>query len=130
MTKYYSIENNIIQDFLDLPDTPTTYAGSTNKFPRSTGAGLEWVDVVTEAEFTVYSGTLQSQIDTLDSGKVDTSGTPVANDIARFTDGDTIEGLSYAEFKQALDLESQFGGLSKADLADVQHLIEELSEGG
>lgn len=38
-------------------------------------------------------------------GYVDISGTPVANDIARFTDGDTIEGLSYAEFKDALDLE-------------------------
>jgi len=30
-------------------------------------------------------------------GGVDTSGTPVANDFARFTDADTIEGRSYAE---------------------------------
>lgn len=36
------------------------------------------------------------------SGTVDTSGTPVANDIARFTDANTIEGLSYAELKSAL----------------------------
>ena len=39
------------------------------------------------------------------SGTVDTSGTPVANDFARFTDADTIEGRSYAEVKADLDLE-------------------------
>lgn len=38
-------------------------------------------------------------------GTVDTSGTPVANDIARFTDADTIEGRSYTELKADLDLE-------------------------
>ena len=37
---------------------------------------------------------------------VDTSGSPVANDFARFTDADTIEGLSYAEARTALDLEA------------------------
>jgi len=35
---------------------------------------------------------------------VDTSGTPEALDIARFTDDNTIEGLSYAEFISALGL--------------------------
>lgn len=39
------------------------------------------------------------------SGSVDTSGTPVANDFARFTDADTIEGRSYAEVKADLSLE-------------------------
>ena len=39
-------------------------------------------------------------------GPVLISGTPVANDIPRFTDGSTIEGLSYSEFKAALDLEA------------------------
>jgi hypothetical protein len=38
-------------------------------------------------------------------GGVSTSGTPVANDIARFTDASTIEGRSYAELKADLDLE-------------------------
>jgi hypothetical protein len=33
------------------------------------------------------------------------SGTPIANDIARFTDGSTIEGRSYAELKADLNLE-------------------------
>jgi hypothetical protein len=39
------------------------------------------------------------------AGTVDTSGTPVANDIARFTDADTIEGLSYTEFRTAINVE-------------------------
>lgn len=38
-------------------------------------------------------------------GTVDTSGTPVANDFARFTDADTIEGRSYAEVRADLGLE-------------------------
>jgi len=39
------------------------------------------------------------------SGTVDTFGTPVALDFARFTDADTIEGRSYAEVKADLSLE-------------------------
>jgi len=39
------------------------------------------------------------------SGTVDTSGTPVQYDFARFTDADTIEGRSYAETKEDLNLE-------------------------
>ena len=39
------------------------------------------------------------------TGTVDTSGTPVANDIPRFTDANTIEGRSYAELKADLSLE-------------------------
>lgn len=38
------------------------------------------------------------------SGYVDTSGTPVANDFARFTDADTIEGRSYSEVRSDLSL--------------------------
>jgi len=38
-------------------------------------------------------------------GGVDTSGTPVDNDYAKFTDADTIEGRSYTEVKQDLSLE-------------------------
>jgi len=39
------------------------------------------------------------------SGTVDTSGTPLANDFARFTDANTIEGRSYAEVRADLGLE-------------------------
>ena len=38
------------------------------------------------------------------SGYVDTSGTPAANNYARFTDADTIEGRSYTEVKSDLGL--------------------------
>jgi hypothetical protein len=38
-------------------------------------------------------------------GGVDTSGVPVDNDFAKFTDADTIEGRSYAETRTDLDLE-------------------------
>jgi hypothetical protein len=48
--------------------------------------------------------TAQSIADLASTG-VDTSGTPVANDFARFTDADTIEGRSYAEVKADLGLE-------------------------
>lgn len=37
-------------------------------------------------------------------GSVDTSGTPVVNDFARFTDADTIEGRSYAEVRGDLEI--------------------------
>ena len=47
---------------------------------------------------------IKEEIDAAGGG-VDTSGTPVTNDIARFTDADTIEGRSYAELKGDLDLE-------------------------
>lgn len=38
------------------------------------------------------------------AGTVDTSGTPVDNDFAKFTDADTIEGRSYSETKDDLGL--------------------------
>lgn len=60
------------------------------------------------------------------AGAVDTSGTPVLNDIARFTDADTIEGRSYAELKADLDLEigtdvlaEQTIGIADDDLVEV-----------
>jgi hypothetical protein len=38
------------------------------------------------------------------TGTVDTSGTPVANDFARFTDANTVAGRSYSEVKTDLSL--------------------------
>jgi len=70
--------------FLDLDDTPSAY--DDGKYAKSTAAGVVW-DTPAGA------------------GTVDTSGTPVANDIARFTGATTIEGLNYAELKAVLDLE-------------------------
>ena len=48
---------------------------------------------------------IKKYVDDNSGGTVDTSGTPAANDIARFTDADTIEGRSYAEVKADLSLE-------------------------
>ncbi len=45
-------------------------------------------------------------IDPSGTGTVGTSGTPVANDIARFTDATTIEGRSYSEVKGDLSLDN------------------------
>jgi len=44
--------------------------------------------------------------DNIGSGTVDTSGTPVANDIARFTAEKVIEGRSYAEVRTDLNVEN------------------------
>jgi len=40
------------------------------------------------------------------TGTVDTSGTPINNDFAKFTDANTIEGRSYTETKQDLSLDN------------------------
>jgi len=48
------------------------------------------------------------------AGYVDTANSPEANDIARFTDGNTIEGRSYSEFKEDLDLEAGTDFYSKS----------------
>lgn len=48
--------------------------------------------------------TAQAIADLAAGGTVDTSGTPVANDFARFTDLDTIEGRSYSEVRTDLGL--------------------------
>ncbi len=69
---------------------------------------------------------VKAYVDSNAAASVGTSGTPVANDIARFTDADTIEGLSYTEFKAALDLEvgtdilaQQTIGIADDDLLEV-----------
>lgn len=40
------------------------------------------------------------------AGTVDTSGTPVDNDYAKFTDADTVEGRNYTEVKEDLSLDN------------------------
>jgi len=74
--------------FVALTDTPANYTGQAGLFAK-VNAGE------TALEFGTPGG----------GGTVTTSGTPVANDIARFTGATIIEGLSYTEFKVALDLE-------------------------
>ena len=56
---------------------------------------------------------------------VDTSGTPVANDFARFTDADTIEGRSYSEVRTDLwlvigtDVQAYDADTTKNDVANT-----------
>ena len=54
---------------------------------------------------------------------VATSGTPVANDIARFTDASTIEGLSYAELITAAALLGTAGGTMAGNITMADYLI-------
>lgn len=55
------------------------------------------------------------------SGTVTTSGTPVANDLARFTDATTIEGLTYAELAAVAGFETAVEGV--LDLPDLQGAV-------
>ena len=73
--------------FTDLTDTPANYTDQAGKYVK-----------VNAGETALEFGT--------PGGGVDTSGTPEVNDIARFTDVDTIEGVNYTELKTALALSS------------------------
>jgi len=78
--------------------------------PNGTGDlildGLKWPQADgTDGQVLKTNGTAQLSWTTASGGGVDTSGTPEALDFARFTDTDTIEGLSYSEVKAALNLE-------------------------
>ena len=53
---------------------------------------------------------------------VNTSGTPVANDIARFTDADTVEGRSYTELKSDLSLGTAADRAAEDTLTDGSNL--------
>jgi len=79
--------------FVELTDTPVNYTGQAGLYTK-----------VNAGETALEFGT--------PAGGVDTSGTPEALDIARFTDVDTIEGINYMELKTAL-------ALSSGDLSDV-----------
>lgn len=86
---------------------------STSTYPSLTE--LSYVKGVTSAIQTQLNTKLESGDNiseltndsgyTTNTGTVDTSGTPVANDFARFTDANTIEGRSYAEVRADLGLE-------------------------
>jgi len=78
---------------VELTDTPVNYTGQAGLYTK-----------VNAGETALEFGT--------PAGGVDTSGTPEALDIARFTDVDTIEGINYMELKTAL-------ALSSGDLSDV-----------
>jgi len=111
-----------------LPIGPIIPSGTT--LPATCRTGSLFIDTDADTD-----GALYQCVDTdtwkvvsgAGGGTVDISGTPVALDIARFTDGDTIEGLSYAELKTAMDLEAgtDFYSVSAMDtLLDAKQPLE------
>ena len=91
-----------ITDSLQIGTTSTTaLAGNTTVGTVVTGNGGGSGDTLSQISiggttFTVTTGT--------GNGTVDTSGTSVDNDFAKFTDGNTIEGRSISETKSDLSL--------------------------
>ena len=89
----------------------TSAPGVTNDTDEGYIAGSTWVDVTNDKAYVCLDNTdgAAAWTETTQagggSGTVTTSGTPVANDIARFTGATVIEGRSYAELKADLDLE-------------------------
>lgn len=86
-------------------------------------------DDVSLIEFSYLDGVtsaIQDQIDAVGSGAVDTSGTPVDNDIAVFTDANTIEGLSYAELKAVLNLEIGTDILAQQSIGIIDNYLLEV----
>jgi len=94
----------------------------------STAGSVEGTDVLSTGETggTKFlredgDGTCSWQEVSAGAGTVDTSGTPQANDIARFTDADTIEGRSYAELRNDINVEDG------ADVTDEANVVAALS---
>ena len=56
------------------------------------------------------------------SGFVDTSGSPIDNDFAKFTDANTIEGRSYAEVRSDLNIED--GATADQSNAEIRTAVE------
>jgi hypothetical protein len=89
---------------LDATAAPT----ADNDVDEGYVVGSRWFDVTNDKEYVCLDNTDGAAVWTETTGAggggVDTGGTPVANDYARFTDADTIEGRSYAEVREDLGL--------------------------
>jgi len=81
------------------PISPIIPSGTT--LPATCRAGALFIDTDQDTDGALYQCVATDTWKIVGSGAgggIDTSGTPVAFDIARFTDVDTIEGRSYTEF--------------------------------
>ena len=96
------------------PISPIIPFGTT--LPATCRTGSLFIDTDADTDGALYQCVTTDNWKLVSSaaGSVDTSGTPEALDIARFTDDNTIEGLSYSEFISALDADfpSIVGGIT------------------
>ena len=124
------IDANNPQIKIDATTSPTVNNDTTEDYT----IGSLWYDITNDKAYVCLDATDGAAVWTETtqagggSGTVDTSGTPVANDIPRFTDANTIEGLNYAELKAALDLEigtdilaEQTIGIADNNLVEIDH---------
>ena len=79
-----------------------TLSGLSAQNSEATSLMINGSNVVGTRE--LGSNAFNSTAFTTNTGTVDTSGTPVDNDYAKFTDADTVEGRSYSEVKTDLSL--------------------------
>ena len=107
----YATTSEVVLD--SLFDANTILAANTDNTPAAvTVAEQTLVGRITSGNITALSSTqvrtLLNVADgaTANTGTVDTSGTPVAIDYARFTDADTIEGRSYSEVRTDLGIQT------------------------
>ena len=105
-----SIDSSNITD-VDAFSQSGTYANLRAQATTKGDVGLGNVENTALSTYTGNGGALDNQYITngagysTTTGTVDTSGTPVANDFAKFTDANTIEGRSYSEVRSDLGLE-------------------------
>ena len=97
---YEEVKNN-----LSAAVAPTANEDSGDGY----SVGSRWIDTTADKEYSCLDATLTAAVwtditDAGGAGTVDTSGTPIALDYARFTDANTIEGRSYAELKTDISL--------------------------
>jgi len=112
-----------------LDDTSTTAMRAT--LGLGDGAVLNTAAVSNGATTLATGNAIYDHVTTRISGKVDTSGSPVAQEYARFTDSNTIEGRSYAGVRSDLGLVIGTNVLAyNADLQTIAGLNPTVSENG
>jgi hypothetical protein len=91
--------NTLDLNFSELADMTADISGSTQFILQD--STTESRKAASEIKLSVFNNDAGW---TTATGTVDTSGTPVANDFARFTDANTVAGRSYSEVKTDLSL--------------------------